>query len=197
MQQIITRIKNELLITFNEMMKWFNTDETLMHYSPENGGWSIAEILEHISMTNFYLLILIRKSSARALQFSRTVNYQEMLRDYAFDWERIQKVSDTNAFSWNRPAHMEPSGNAGSADVKATLKQQLHECMLYLDDLKNGEGVTYKMMMSVNGIGKIDVYHYIYFLVQHAKRHLTQMQQIRLEYNNGALLTNETMAVHG
>jgi hypothetical protein len=40
-----------------------------------------------------------------------------------------------------------------------------------------------KTMMSVNNIGKIDVYHYICFLVQHAKRHITQMEKIRDEFN--------------
>lgn len=178
-----------MLITFNDIMKWFNASEHLMTYTSENGSWSVADILEHISLTNFYLLILIRKSRTRALQFSRIVNYQEMLRDYAFEWERMQKIGDTNAFSWSRPAHMEPSGNADLTEVKATLKLQLQECMRYLDELKNGEGVAYKMMMSVNGLGKIDVYHYVYFLVQHARRHLVQMQKIRSAYNNDALLT--------
>ncbi|PZF72098.1 DinB family protein [Taibaiella soli] len=183
MQQVITRIKNEMLITFNEMMKWFNAENTLQQYTPQDGGWNVAEILEHVSLTNFYLLILIRKSRTRALQQALLEDYQELLRDYSFEWDRMQQVGEPDAFYWNRPEHMQPTGTAELALVKATLRQQLQECMIYLDELKNGEGVAYKMMMSVNGLGKIDVYHYIYFLVQHAKRHLRQMERIRNEFD--------------
>jgi hypothetical protein len=54
--------------------------------------------------------------------------------------------------------------------------------MACLDQLKNGEGVLHKTMMSVNKLGKIDVYHFIYFLVQHAKRHIGQMEKIKGEF---------------
>lgn len=183
MQQVITRIKNEMLISFNEMMKWFNADNAVLRYMPADGGWNIAAILEHVSLTNFYLLILIRKSRTRSLQQARMADYQELLRDYSFEWGRMQEIGNPDAFYWSRPEHMEPTGTTELALVKATLRQQLQECMCYLDELKNGEGVAYKMMMSVNGLGKIDVYHYIYFLVQHTQRHLRQMQRIRAEFD--------------
>jgi len=70
-------------------------------------------------------------------------------------------------------------------DIKATLKLQLDECLFLLKQLENGEGVLYRTMMSVNGLGKIDVYHYIYFLCQHAKRHTTQMKQIKEGFDKG------------
>ena len=44
--------------------------------------------------------------------------------------------------------------------------------------------VLYKTTMSVNGLGKIDVYHYIYFLVQHAQRHISQMKKVAAEFNS-------------
>jgi hypothetical protein len=42
--------------------------------------------------------------------------------------------------------------------------------------LSNGEGALYKTTMSVNSLGKIDVYEYIYFLAQHGRRHIGQME---------------------
>ncbi|MFD2784716.1 hypothetical protein [Hymenobacter rubripertinctus] len=36
--------------------------------------------------------------------------------------------------------------------------------------------------MSVNGLGKIDVYEYRYFLAQHGQRHLTQLSQNAAEF---------------
>ena len=43
--------------------------------------------------------------------------------------------------------------------------------------MPNGEGVLYQTTMSVNNLGKIDVYEYIYFLARHAQRHLEQMER--------------------
>jgi hypothetical protein len=37
--------------------------------------------------------------------------------------------------------------------------------------------------MTVNGLGKIDVYEYIYFLARHAQRHITQMVGNEIEFN--------------
>jgi hypothetical protein len=36
--------------------------------------------------------------------------------------------------------------------------------------------------MTVDNLGKINVYEYIYFLSKHAERHLAQMEGNRLEY---------------
>ncbi len=63
--------------------------------------------------------------------------------------------------------------------VRAALREQLHECLQCLDLLRNGEGVLCKTATSVNGIGKLDVYQYIYFLALHATRCLHQLEKIR------------------
>ena len=36
--------------------------------------------------------------------------------------------------------------------------------------------------MTVNDLGKIDVYQYLYFLAQHAKRHVGQMEKVEAEF---------------
>jgi hypothetical protein len=79
---------------------------------------------------------------------------------------------------------MEPKGVLSLNEVKSTLKEQMQECLVLLDQMTNGEGRLYKTMMSVNDLGKIDMYHYIYFLVQHANRHLMQMEKVRAEFEN-------------
>lgn len=180
---VMSRIKTEMFITFNEVMKWFNADEKALHYKPADGGWSVAEILEHISLTNFYLLILIRKGALRALENSRDNSYKALLDTYEFDWEKMQLIGMPDAFDWSRPEHMEPTGMVALENVRNTIKHQLTQCLFYLDELKNGEGVAHKTTMTVNGLGKIDVYHYIYFLVQHAKRHLLQIKAANAEFN--------------
>jgi hypothetical protein len=183
--EVISIIETELIQTFDELFKWFNIDKELLNYAPNNKGWSIRKILEHISLTNHYLLMLISKGARKALERSRKEDYAEMLVDYDLDWQRLKIIGQHNSFVWNRPGHMEPRGKRQVADIRHELESQLQQCRILLQKMPHGEGALYKIMMSVNNLGKIDVYHYIYFLVQHAKRHITQMEGVEVEFNLG------------
>ena len=79
---------------------------------------------------------------------------------------------------------MEPKGDVSDEEIKDELISQLRRCLNHLEELKNGEGLLYKTMMTVNGLGKINVYEYIYFLSKHAERHLYQMEENREEYHS-------------
>ena len=70
---------------------------------------------------------------------------------------------------------MEPKGKALS-EVLTTMRAQQEQCVQLLEKLKNGEGSLFKVTMSVNKFGRIDLYQWIYFIAQHAKRHIGQMQ---------------------
>ena len=59
-QELIIEIKNHLKQTFFEIDTWFVKDTKLREYKPLS-GWSINQILEHIGLTNYFLLILIEK----------------------------------------------------------------------------------------------------------------------------------------
>ncbi len=177
-EDFMSRIKTELTTTFDEVYGWFSVPDDRLYYSPQDGGWSIAKILEHITLTNHYLLILIRKGTIKALEKSRAESYRDLLNDYELDWDRLELIGQPGAFKWHRPEHMEPGGTASLETVRADMQRQIKECLDLLDQIKQGEGVLYKTMMTVNGLGKIDVYHYICFLVQHAKRHIVQMQKL-------------------
>ncbi|MEO8406017.1 MAG: DinB family protein [Chitinophagaceae bacterium] len=179
---IIGRIRTSLTQTFTEVFECFDTDKNLLNYTPAKGGWTINQILIHISLTNHFLLILIRKGTTKAMEKSAKADMKTLLADYHFDWQKIEVVGKHRSFEWNRPAHMEPVNSVDLADVKIKLQAQLDECLVLLDKLKNGEGILHNTMMSVNNIGKIDVYHYIYFLGQHARRHISQMEKIKNEF---------------
>lgn len=180
--EVINRISSELQITFNEVFKWFDVDERLMNYAPADSGWTVRQILEHISLVNHFLLILIRKGTARSLEMSKANDYPAMVENYHFDWEALELIGQHQSFYWNRPQHMEPKGTTSLKEVKDDLALQVSACDECLIKLKNGEGVLHKTMMTVNNLGKIDVYHYIYFLVQHARRHIAQMEKVKTAF---------------
>jgi hypothetical protein len=93
----------------------------------------------------------------------------------------MEKVGEYGAFIWIRPEHMEPNSVLELNEIRKLISQQLQQCLDYLELMKNGEGLLYKTTMTVNDLGKINVYEYIYFLSLHAQRHIVQMKNNNLE----------------
>ncbi|MGE8433127.1 DinB family protein [Chryseobacterium joostei] len=174
--RLIQDIKIHLKFSFDEVDRWFEKDSETLNFQPSNGGWTIQQILEHIYLTNFYLLILIEKGSKKAMRNSMNLDLESEIKNYSFDRGNFETIGDYGAFEWIRPEHMEPKGQLSLEEIKNLISQQYHQCISYLDLMKNGEGILYKTTMTVNGLGKINVYEYVYFLSLHAQRHLTQMR---------------------
>lgn len=151
-------------------------------YRPTGGGWTIAEILEHVALTNHFLLILIEKGAAKALRNIKSLDLTTELTNYRFERQKLDEIGLHKSFDWIRPEHMEPKGIQTSAEVAQTLRQQLLQCEQVLQRLPNGEGALYSTTMTVNKLGKIDVYEFVYFLAKHAERHLTQIAKVAAEY---------------
>ncbi|MEX6691062.1 DinB family protein [Danxiaibacter flavus] len=183
-QTIITDIRAFLVNTFSTIDTWFDKDIEVRNYRPVSGGWTINEILEHIGLTNHFLLILIDKGTNKALQNIQKLDLQTALQNHVFHWDKLTEVGLHKSFTWIRPEHMEPTGNKELDEVRNQLKEQLSRCLDNLDRMMNGEGILYKTTMTVNDLGKIDVYEYIYFLAQHGQRHITQMQKNELEFKS-------------
>jgi len=182
-EELISEINGYLIKTFKEIDVWFSKDESLREYKPRSGGWSINQILEHISLTNHFLLILIEKGANKALANAHNLNLQEELSNYNFHREKLEEVGRHQSFAWVRPEHMDPKGLKTLEEVRQTLSDQLDKCLDVLNRLPHGEGVLYKTTMTVNDLGKLDVYEYIYFLAQHGYRHIMQMQKVEQEYS--------------
>ena len=179
---LINDIKDLLKQTFASIDSWFEKDVQLCNYLPQDGGWSIIQILEHIALTNHYLLILIEKGTNKALQNARKLDLENELSQYSFQAEKLNEIGINKSFPWIRPDHMEPSGNRAPETIRIQLREQMEQCISNLNRLKNGEGVLYKTTMSVNNLGKINVYEYIYFLAKHGERHIRQMERVASEF---------------
>lgn len=95
------------------------------------------------------------------------------------DLDAIVKIGDPDAFDWVRPEHMEPTRLKPMSVIRATMAAQRVECLTILDQIRNGEGSLHKVKMSVQSLGKLDMYQWLYFLVQHAKRHTIEIERIR------------------
>ena len=155
-----------------------------MQYKPKDNGWSCIQILEHITLTSHFLLLIIEKASNKAKQRAASIPVTQDWSRYELTTNLLTDVGVHKSFTWIRPDHMEPSGNVPLIEIRKRMMEQFDRCDLNLDLLKNGEGVLCKVTMSVNGIGKMDVYQYIYFLILHARRHISQLQENKLEFQS-------------
>lgn len=183
-KSIIAEIRISLEENFAATDRWFEVQQAVRSFRPASGGWTIDEVLEHVSITNHYLLILAMKGAEKAIRRAETENLEEALQQYTFHRDKLTEVGIHQSFTWVRPAHMEPTGEKTPDEVRGLLKEQLNQCLQILERLKNGEGVLCKTTMTVNDLGKIDVYEYLYFIGQHAHRHLAQMERNKSAWIN-------------
>lgn len=179
----IQAIQIHLIETHRNVIEWFSENEDVKSYKPNDGGWSISEILEHIALTSHFLLILIDKGSKKALKNINELSIDELLISEELNLEKIDRIGMHKSFDWIRPEHMEPTGEKADQEIIDQLISQMTRCLNQLETLKNGEGLRYKTTMTVDGLGKINVYEYIQFLSKHAERHIYQMQENKNELN--------------
>ncbi|WP_218144594.1 DinB family protein [Hymenobacter actinosclerus] len=179
---VMAEVRVCLTDTFAALDAWFDQPADLRRYRPAAGGWTADEILEHVGLTNHFLLILVDKATRKALLNAQTQDLAAALAAYEFQTGKLADIGRHKSFAWIRPEHMEPTGTRPLAEVRAQLQQQLAHCRQTLAAMPNGEGALYRTTMSVNGLGKIDVYEYLYFLAQHGQRHLTQLSRNAAEF---------------
>jgi DinB superfamily len=178
--ETIAEIKKCTGETFAALDAWFNETETRRSYHPANGGWTVNEILEHTATTNHYLLLLINKNTEKALKRAALQTLPEPDTEYIPGLSRYGAIADAGAFVWNHLPHMAPAGKPPAA-IRELLKSQLTTTLQILKKLGRGEGILCLTTLNVNGLGKTDIYGFIYFMLQHAQRHLARMRAVLKE----------------
>jgi hypothetical protein len=172
-QTTISTIKTNLISGFAAMDTWLDGGDSLKN---SNGIWTRLMVIEHVMLTNHFLLILIEKGTEKAIDRSRNTDLGSIAQHYDLDTRLMEEIASPGVFKWEAPQHMRPSGNVAPEQLRAQLRDQLYRCLVVLDRLENGEGVNYKLTMSVNNLGKLDMYQYMFFLSLHIHRHLYQLQ---------------------
>lgn len=177
-------LRRRLVFTFTDVLRYFQSGvaEKYLHYRPVGGGWTAAEILEHITITSHYLLILIRKGADKARRKSAGQSMITVRRQGHYHPDRLNAIEQHKSFAWDRPEHMEPTGKVPLSDVETKMFAQLVACLQYLDELGDGAGLLHETTMTVDGLGRLNVYEYVDFLGRHVARHITQIEANRKSY---------------
>lgn len=172
--ETIQRVREELIATFEHLDTFFDLAPDLRQVQPAKDEWSIDEILEHITLTNHFLMLTLKQSLKKVLRRAQ----EQPLPEGESQLERIKHISDPDAFGWIRPEHMEPTRQVTSDDVRRRMRSQRDECLQILGQIQQGEGRLHRVRMSVQQLGKLDMYEWLYFLVQHARRHVVEIERI-------------------
>lgn len=174
-------VRTSLTEVFADVDGWFERPADERAFRPTSQGWTINQVLEHVSLTNHFLMLTLRKSVDKAV---RRAELGQQIPLGESDLQRLEAIGQRGSFPWVRPEHMEPGGRTTLAEVRSLLHRQRDECLAFLDQMKQGEGALCQLRMSVNGLGRIDLYQWLYFLTQHARRHLQQMASIEDEFKS-------------
>jgi hypothetical protein len=140
------------------------------------GAWSAAEQLEHVCLANHFLLLTITKGCGKA---RRRAAAGVQLPEGESDLARLAVIASPGAFDWSPPSHMVPTGMRELAELRAELRNQRDHCLELLAGMPGGEGRHCSIRMSVQGLGRLDMYQWLYFLAQHARYHLAMIDKTR------------------
>ena len=173
--QTIQHIKLKLDAVATELEEYFVLPDACMEYHPTAESWSIDEILEHVTLTSTFLLLVIDKSLLIAL---KRASSQQIVPGES-DLKSVEVIGHPDTFPWLRPAHMEPTRALTRDDIRARLQAQFQQCQRILSAMSHGEGSLRSVRMSVQELGKLDIYQWIYFLVLHAQRHSVEIERVR------------------
>jgi len=174
-------VRTSLVEVFADVDGWFERPVDERAFRPASHGWTVDQVLEHISLTNHFLMLTLRKAVEKAV---RRAALGQSIPAGDSDLQRLEAIGQRGSFPWTRPEHMEPSGRTTSVEVRAILRQQREECLALLEQLNQGEGALCQLRMSVNALGRIDLYQWLYFLAQHARRHVHQMASIEHDFKS-------------
>ena len=59
--ETVLKVSGAINETFTEIYPWFQQTPEVLNYRPKDHGWTIAEILEHITLASHFLLIVASK----------------------------------------------------------------------------------------------------------------------------------------
>jgi hypothetical protein len=168
------RLARELEEAFARLDQRFELPPDILQWRREyTGAWSVAEHLEHVCLANHFLMLTITKGCAKA----RRRAAEEPVPEGESDLSPLAPIALPGAFPWEVPAHMLPTGRRNPAATRAELKNQRERTLELLAGMPNGEGRLCRIRMSVHSLGEIDMYQWLYFLVQHARYHLALVDE--------------------
>ncbi len=163
--------------TFASLLRVTEEPEEFLRFAPAPGEWSGLSVLEHVTLTDRYLLRLAEKIArkcrarlARGEPWPKAAPRHEVLAQVAHDRR-----------PWRHPEHMTPTGSVSPAAVARRLHDDAAQVAAILDSIPPGAGTLHRIRISVlpEGEDRLDLDQMLDFLGRHAERHLRQIDRNR------------------
>ncbi len=143
--------------------------EEQLKFQPEEGAWSIADCVEHLTISENAFGGLIQKTVAAgpnpALKDSLKLNDEQLM---GIILDRSNKVKTAEPF--------EPSGKFGTHEE--TIKAFMGKRDEHIDYLKSTEDDLRNLYNSDLPFGTVDGLQLILFMSGHTERHVKQMEEV-------------------
>lgn len=177
----IQEIKRELIQTFALLDECFDSHQEVMAKKSANGGWSIAETLEHIMLTNQYFLTQISMESTTEKQMVTRENLPELLSANQFEFSETEIGRVVEAFNSNFPNSTAPLSQSSAELIRGELRWQLYQCLQLLNEMLNDDkGISHGITTTAHFPEKMNVYGGLCFLASYAQRYLRQMKGTKI-----------------
>jgi hypothetical protein len=142
--------------------------QSQLDWKPADSVWSVAECIEHITITEKGIFDMIKGSLQQPADPSKRSEVKNM------DEGVIQMISD-RSYRVKTQDPMKPTGQFGNAQQTLEVyKQRRGEV---IDFIKSTEDDLRNHYMDLP-FGKIDAYQGLLFLAAHSKRHTLQIEEV-------------------
>jgi hypothetical protein len=146
--------------------------EELRERRPAPGRWSVAEVLEHLSLIERRVAALLtaKVTAARA----SNVGADEDTSSVVASFLNIERVTDRT----NKIISPEPVRPTGTLDAHAAAHALAESRALMLTALQNADGVALEGLVQAHPVlGPLNMYHWIVALGLHDARHAAQIRE--------------------
>lgn len=145
----------------------------LRETKPADGGWSVAEVIEHLSLIEKRVALLLSKhvAGARASGVGPDTETSSVVATF----ENPSRVVDRSAKIVS-PEPVRPSGALDAESGEEALEQSRAAIVMALHD---ANGVSLEGLVQAHPVfGPLNMYHWIVATALHEDRHAAQIREI-------------------
>lgn len=168
-ENLIAEVENHL----SDTTKLFqNLPNEILLKPAENGGWSIAQCLEHLNTYSQYYLPQIKKGLENASKTENKFFESSWLGAYFTKMMRPSSTKKYKAFK----NHI-PNENLDSAAVLAEFIEHQETLLSYLKQAQNVDLERIKIPISITKWIKLSLGDVFQFMIAHDERHIQQAKR--------------------
>jgi hypothetical protein len=175
-QEFLLQVEEQLEAQLAEVISVFqNLSEDRLLQPADNGGWSIAECLEHLNTYAVFYLPRIKKALAKAPAIDGTAAFRHgFLGNYFINtMDPSQNTKKYKAMKKHRPVVI-----TDPYPVVSRFIQYMEELLEMLQQAGNKNLMKTSVSTSISPLIKITVGDALQFMLTHNHRHLEQARQI-------------------